>query len=220
MILVLDNYDSFVFNLARYFQRLGQETEVVRSDAIDADSVAELGPAAIVISPGPCTPKEAGCSVDVIRRLHTQIPILGVCLGHQAIVEALGGRVIRCSEAVHGRQSLVEHDGSGVFAGIPCPLPAGRYHSLVAEEAELPECLVVNARLADGTVMGVAHRELPVIGVQFHPESILTPHGYPLLANFLRLAGLGGEETSDHFLCELVEPNRPARVLPQQPVTF
>jgi len=190
MILLIDNYDSFVYNLARYFERLGHATRVVRNTAIDADGVRALRPAAIVLSPGPCTPQRAGCSLELVRRLHTELPILGVCLGHQAIAQALGGRIAAAKEPVHGRTSLIRHNGRGVFAELPNPLVGGRYHSLVVEEASLPECLEVTARTDDGTVMAIQHRTLPVVGLQFHPESILTEMGYPLLAAFLRLGGL------------------------------
>jgi anthranilate synthase component 2 len=190
MILLIDNYDSFVYNLARYFQRLGHPTLVVRNTAIDVAGVRALGPEAVVLSPGPCTPRQAGSSVAVVRELHREMPILGVCLGHQAIVEALGGRVVRAAEPVHGRTSRIRHDGRGVFRGLANPIVGARYHSLVVDEAALPECLEVSARTDDGTVMALRHRELPVVGLQFHPESILTDCGYELLAAFLWLAGL------------------------------
>jgi anthranilate synthase/aminodeoxychorismate synthase-like glutamine amidotransferase len=189
MILLIDNYDSFVFNLARYFQRLGQETYVVRNDAIDAGAVRTLAPSAIVLSPGPCTPNEAGCSLELVRSLHREVPILGVCLGHQVIGQAFGGRIVRAIESVHGRASRVQHCGRGIFAGIPNPLTACRYHSLAIERESLPKEFSVTATLDDGTIMAIEHRELPVFGVQFHPESVLTSHGYLLLANFLRLCG-------------------------------
>lgn len=190
MILLIDNYDSFVHNLARYLRRLGQETLVVRNDAIDVAGVIRLQPGAIILSPGPCTPHQAGCSLKIVRGLADTIPILGVCLGHQAIAAAWGGRIVRATEPRHGRASAVFHDGQGLFAGLPNPLIAGRYHSLVVEEATLPECLTITARTADGAIMAIRHRWQPVHGVQFHPESVLTPEGYPLLAAFLRLAGL------------------------------
>jgi len=189
MILLIDNYDSFVFNLARYFQRLGQATHVVRNTEIGVPEARAFRPAAIVLSPGPCTPHEAGCSLEIVRQLSGEVPMLGVCLGHQVIAEALGGRVIRAQEPVHGRTSPILHDGRGIFAGLPSPLVGCRYHSLVVEERSLPECLEVSARTEDGTVMAIRHRGLPLVGVQFHPESILTEHGYSLLAAFLRLAG-------------------------------
>ena len=190
VILLVDNYDSFVHNLARYFQRLGQETRIVRNDAILAKTIQSDPPRAIVLSPGPCTPRLAGCSVDVVRQLTGHVPILGICLGHQAIVEALGGRVIRAPEPMHGRSSLITHDEQGPFAGVPNPLLVGRYHSLIAEAATLPDCLVVAATTGDGQIMAVRHRQHPVMGLQFHPESILTDHGYRLLAGFLKLAAL------------------------------
>ena len=190
MILLIDNYDSFVYNLARYFQRLGQTTEVVRNTAIDVAGVRARRPEAIVISPGPCTPREAGCSLEVIRAVAGEIPLLGVCLGHQAIAEALGGRVVRAAEPVHGRTSRIRHQGRGIFAGLPDPIIGCRYHSLIVDEASLPEELEVTARTEDGLVMALQHRRFPLVGVQFHPESILTDAGYPLLAAFLRLAGL------------------------------
>jgi anthranilate synthase/aminodeoxychorismate synthase-like glutamine amidotransferase len=190
MILLIDNYDSFVFNLARYLRRLGQTTHVVRNTAIDAAGVRKLQADAVVLSPGPCTPREAGCSLDVVRQLAGHVPILGVCLGHQVIAEALGGRVVRAREPVHGRTSLVYHNGQGIFAGLVNPIVAGRYHSLVVEEASLPEELEITARTEDGTIMAIAHRQWPLVGLQFHPESVLTECGYPLLAAFLRLAGL------------------------------
>jgi anthranilate synthase/aminodeoxychorismate synthase-like glutamine amidotransferase len=190
MILLIDNYDSFVYNLARYFQRLGHDTRVVRNTAIDAAGVRALRPEAVVLSPGPCTPQQAGCSLEVVDQLHAELPILGVCLGHQAIAAALGGRLLRAQEPVHGRSSPIWHDGRGLFAGLPNPIVGCRYHSLVVEEASLPGCLEVSARTADGTVMALRHRELPVVGLQFHPESILTDLGYAILAGFLRLAGL------------------------------
>lgn len=190
MILLIDNYDSFVFNLARYFQRLGQPTEVVRNSAIDAAAAQALRPAAIVLSPGPCTPLEAGASLEIVRALHTSIPMLGICLGHQVIAQALGGRVVRSPEPVHGRSSRILHNGRGVFAGLASPLVAGRYHSLVVDEPSLPDSLEVTARTEDGLLMAMSHRRLPLVGLQFHPESILTPEGYPMLAGFLKLAGV------------------------------
>ncbi|MBS0261536.1 MAG: aminodeoxychorismate/anthranilate synthase component II [Planctomycetes bacterium] len=190
MILLIDNYDSFVYNLARYLVELGCQTEVVRNDALMVADVQRLSPQAIVISPGPCTPSEAGISLEVIRECGPRIPILGVCLGHQALAAALGGRVIRAPQPVHGRTSLVHHGGQGLFAGLPNPLRATRYHSLIAEEQSLPACLRITARTADGLPMALAHTTWPAYGVQFHPESILTEAGHRLLANFLRLAGI------------------------------
>jgi anthranilate synthase/aminodeoxychorismate synthase-like glutamine amidotransferase len=220
MILLIDNYDSFVFNLARYFERLGQETVVVRNDAIDAPSARAMRPAAIVLSPGPCTPIEAGCSLDIVRGLHDSIPILGVCLGHQAIAAALGGRVVRAWEPMHGRASEVWHDGHGIFADLPNPFSAGRYHSLVVEEQSLPEELAVSARTANGVVMAIEHRRRPVFGVQFHPESVLTECGYPLLASFLRIAGISVRAEMPSIDDERLRREAPACEVPQAPVTF
>lgn len=190
MLLLIDNYDSFVHNLARYFVELGCETAVVRNDAVTVEHVRAMAPSALVISPGPCTPQEAGVSCDLIRELGRSIPTLGVCLGHQAIAAALGGRVIRAPEPVHGRTSLVLHDNSPLYARLPNPFRATRYHSLIAEESSLPLELVVTARTPDGILMGLRHVHWPVFGVQFHPESILTQQGRHLLANFLDLAGI------------------------------
>jgi len=190
MILLVDNYDSFVYNLARYFQRLGQETCVVRNDQIEVAAIRRLKPEAIVISPGPCTPAEAGCSMEVVQRLWKEFPILGVCLGHQAIAAALGGRIQRARQPRHGRTSVVEHLGTPLFEKIPSPFTACRYHSLVVEQDSLGDDLRVSAISDEGTVMAIEHTEYPVYGVQFHPESVLTEHGYQLLANFLSLSGL------------------------------
>jgi anthranilate synthase/aminodeoxychorismate synthase-like glutamine amidotransferase len=190
MLLLIDNYDSFVHNLARYFEELGCRTLVVRNDRLAVDEAAALAPEAIVISPGPCTPAEAGISVELVRRLGPRIPILGVCLGHQAIAAAYGGRVVRAARPMHGRTSLVRHDGRDLLAGLPDPFPAARYHSLVVADEGLPAELEVRARTEDGTIMALAHRTFRVHGVQFHPESILTSVGPRILANFLALAGL------------------------------
>jgi anthranilate synthase component II len=219
MLLLIDNYDSFVFNLARYFERLGQETVVLRNDVANVENVRALKPAAIVLSPGPCTPTEAGCSLEIARELHESIPILGVCLGHQTIAAALGGRVVRAREPMHGRASAVSHNGKGIFAGVPNPFSAGRYHSLVVEEATLPESWIVTARTADGVVMAIVHRRQPVIGVQFHPESILTECGYPLLANFLRVAGTNVGTEIPSMASERIGPPAPSEI-PNVPVTF
>jgi anthranilate synthase/aminodeoxychorismate synthase-like glutamine amidotransferase len=189
MILFIDNYDSFVHNLARYFVRLGQETRVVRNDEITACDVAALQPDAIVLSPGPCTPQEAGCSVDVIRALHRICPILGVCLGHQAIGAAFGAATIRAPQPMHGRSSAVRHRGQGLFKNVPNPMIVGRYHSLMVDEAQLSDEFVLT-HSDDGVVMAMEHREYPLVGVQFHPESILTRGGYRLLANFLDRAAV------------------------------
>jgi len=202
-VLVIDNYDSFVFNLARYLERLGQRTRVVRNTAIDVAGVRAVAPRAIVLSPGPCAPQQAGCALAVVREFHRRVPMLGVCLGHQAIAEALGGRIVRAGEPVHGRTSPVVHEGRGVFAGLPSPIVATRYHSLVVEESSLPPVLDVTARTEDSTVMAIQHRELPVVGLQFHPESILTEHGYAILAAFLRLADLPVPDTLPTIAGEL-----------------
>jgi anthranilate synthase/aminodeoxychorismate synthase-like glutamine amidotransferase len=222
MILLIDNYDSFVFNLARYLERLGQPTLVVRNDAIDPVGVRQLRPAAVVLSPGPCAPAQAGCSLDVVRHLHQLLPMLGICLGHQTIAEALGGRVVRAAEPVHGRSSPVFHSGEGVFRGMANPFEACRYHSLVVDEASLPECLTVQARTADGVVMALAHRRRPVLGWQFHPESILTETGYQLLARFVALAGCTVPAELPTLADELVSPPVPEFVLPNgpTPITF
>lgn len=187
MILVIDNYDSFVFNVARYLVELGEEVEVVRNDALDLDAINRMRPEALVISPGPCAPDEAGLSLDAVGALSGRLPILGICLGHQCIGQAFGGRVVRAKEPMHGRASQVRHLGSDVFAGLPSPFPAGRYHSLAVELDE-GSPLKATAWSADGEIMGLAHRHHPTYGVQFHPESVLTGHGYDLMANFLRLA--------------------------------
>jgi anthranilate synthase/aminodeoxychorismate synthase-like glutamine amidotransferase len=189
VILLIDNYDSFVFNLARYLEELGQETVVVRSDALSVSDVAARKPQALVISPGPCTPNEAGISVDVVRELSGRIPMLGVCLGHQAIAAAFGGKIVRAPEPIHGRTSEIHHSGEGLFEGLPLPLRATRYHSLIVDESSLPCDLAITARTSDGLIMGLAHRSRPCFGVQFHPESVLTESGHTLLANFLHLAG-------------------------------
>jgi anthranilate synthase/aminodeoxychorismate synthase-like glutamine amidotransferase len=190
MILLIDNYDSFVHNLARYFQRLGQRTLVVRNDTIDAAYVRAMHPDAIVLSPGPCRPQQAGMSLDLVRQLHHELPVLGICLGHQIIAEAFGAKITSAPEPIHGRASTIEHNESGVFAGLPNPLCVGRYHSLIVEESSLPTELEITARTSDGVVMAIAHCALPIVGLQFHPESILTQCGYEILAGFLRLAGL------------------------------
>lgn len=187
-ILIIDNYDSFVHNLARHFRQLGQRTNVVRNDAISVPEIRELSPAAIVISPGPCTPIEAGISLAVVRELAEEFPILGVCLGHQCIVQGCGGQVIRSGGPMHGRSSAVDHTDSPMFANVPNPLKVGRYHSLIAEKLTMPESLKVTALATDGTIMAVEHKTLPVVGLQFHPESILTEDGYQLLTNFLKIA--------------------------------
>jgi anthranilate synthase/aminodeoxychorismate synthase-like glutamine amidotransferase len=188
MLLVIDNYDSFTYNLVQYLGELGQQVRVVRNNEVSVDDIVRMFPEAIVISPGPCTPNEAGISLEVISRLAGKIPILGVCLGHQAIGQAFGGKVIRAKEVVHGKTSRVFHDDKGIFAGLPNPFEATRYHSLVVERSSLPDCLEITAKTWDEEIMGLRHKSLPVEGVQFHPESFLTKVGKDLLRNFLRLA--------------------------------
>jgi len=183
MILLVDNYDSFTYNLAHLLEQLGGDVTVVRNDAIDADGAEELAPSHLVISPGPGRPADAGATLEIVKRLSGRVPTLGVCLGHQAIVEAYGGEVGQAKELVHGKSSQVAHDGRGLFAGLPADFEAGRYHSLAA--TRVPECFEIAARTADGEVMAVRHRDLPVDGIQFHPESVLTPLGPNLARNFL-----------------------------------
>lgn len=191
MILVIDNYDSFTYNLVQYLGELGEDPRVHRNDAVTVDEIAALSPDAIIISPGPCTPAEAGVSTPLISRLGGRIPILGVCLGHQCIGAACGAPVVRGRVPVHGKTSRIHHDGRTIFEGLPSPLVGTRYHSLVIDEAGLPEDLEVSARTEDGVIMGVRHRAALVEGVQFHPESVLTEHGHALLRNFLALARAG-----------------------------
>ena len=190
MLLVIDNYDSFTYNLVQYLGELGAELEVRRNDAIGVEQIGELAPTGIVISPGPCAPAQAGISVEAIRRWGSSIPILGVCLGHQAIGEAYGGAVVRADRVMHGKTSRVQHDGSGVFAGLPSPMEVMRYHSLIVERDSMPSCLEIIAVAEDDQreIHAVRHREHPVHGVQFHPESVMTPEGKALLRNFLELA--------------------------------
>lgn len=187
MILVIDNYDSFTYNLVQYFGELGAELVVKRNDEITVGEIAVMKPERIVISPGPCTPKEAGISNDVIRQFGSRTPLLGVCLGHQCMGDVFGGEVIRAPRLMHGKTSPIQHNGEGVFAGLPNPFEATRYHSLIVKRETLPDCLHVTADTAEGEIMGLRHREFPIHGVQFHPESILTIEGKTLLGNFLRL---------------------------------
>jgi anthranilate synthase/aminodeoxychorismate synthase-like glutamine amidotransferase len=206
MLLLIDNYDSFVYNLARYFAELGCAAEVVRNDAVTVEDVAAMSPAAVVLSPGPCTPNEAGIGLELVRQLAGSVPMLGVCLGHQTIAAALGGNVIRAREPVHGRTSMIRHDGRGLFEGLPNPFRATRYHSLVVDEATLPPELSVTARTGDGVPMALAHHRRPVFGVQFHPESVLTQGGHRMLANFLRAAGI---PAADHGSADYTDPPPP-----------
>ena len=187
MILVIDNYDSFTYNLVQYFGELGAEPLVRRNDEITLAEIAALKPERLVISPGPCTPKEAGISCDVLREFGGKMPILGVCLGHQCMGDVYGGEVVRAGRLMHGKTSPILHDGTGVFAGLPSPFEATRYHSLLVRRESLPDCLAVTAWTEEGEIMGLTHKELPVYGVQFHPESILTSEGKKLLGNFLSL---------------------------------
>jgi len=188
VVLLIDNYDSFVHNLARYVRELGGTTEVRRNDAITLEDVAAMAPSHIIVSPGPCTPREAGISNDVILRFGPRIPILGVCLGHQCLAAALGGRVVRAERPRHGKTSPIHHSGAGIFAGLPSPFEATRYHSLLVPREGLPECLEVVATTPEDEIMAVRHRSQPLWGVQFHPESVLTEHGHALLRNFLSLS--------------------------------
>ncbi len=219
MLLLIDNYDSFAHNLARYLTRLDADVHVVRNDRGGIADLLSLRPSAVVLSPGPCTPAEAGCCLDLVRLADPQLPILGVCLGHQVIVSACGGRVVR-GEPRHGRTSLIRHNGEGIFRHVPNPFAGCRYHSLVAHRDSLPAQLQVTAETDDGTIMAVQHRQRPVVGVQFHPEAILTEHGYLLLANFLRLAGMPPgrptPERGDELRCPITE----SKDLPSTPVTF
>ncbi|MED1743876.1 aminodeoxychorismate/anthranilate synthase component II [Brevibacillus borstelensis] len=185
MILMIDNYDSFTYNLVQYVGELGQELQVRRNDKITLEEIEQLAPDYLMISPGPCTPNEAGISMEAIRHFAGKIPILGVCLGHQSIGQVFGGKVLRAERLMHGKTSEVLHDGKTIFAGIPSPFTAARYHSLIVEEATLPPELEVTARTAEGEIMALRHREYPIEGVQFHPESIITQHGKKLLQNFL-----------------------------------
>ncbi len=187
MVLVIDNYDSFTYNLVQYLGELGAETEVRRNDQVSLTEIGRLQPERIVISPGPKTPSEAGICLDLIRTFAGKVPVLGVCLGHQAIGQAFGGRVIRAPEIMHGKTSLITHDGRTIFSGLPNPFPAARYHSLIVERETLPDCLAISATSPDGLIMGLRHKELAVEGVQFHPESVLTGAGMQLLRNFLAL---------------------------------
>ncbi|MBV1896969.1 MAG: aminodeoxychorismate/anthranilate synthase component II [Rhodobacteraceae bacterium] len=186
MLLLIDNYDSFTYNLVHYLGELGADVMVRRNDALDVQQAMAMNPAGIILSPGPCDPDQAGiCLALTAAAAETKTPLLGVCLGHQSIGQAFGGKITRCHEIVHGKLGQMQHSGTGLFAGLPTPFNATRYHSLIVERASLPECLTVTAELDDGTVMGLQHRELPIHGIQFHPESIASEHGHALLQNFL-----------------------------------
>jgi anthranilate synthase component II len=204
MIVLIDNYDSFTFNLVHYLGDLGAPVRVHRNDKVTVGAVMAADPDAIVLSPGPCTPKEAGICLDLIGAASASIPILGVCLGHQAIGDAFGGRVVRAPTPVHGKLSTIRHDGAGIFRGINAPFQATRYHSLVVERASLPDDLAVTADTEDGLIMGLSHRRLPAHGVQFHPESIASEHGHLMLKNFLDLAGSWNERTGRRAAAPIV----------------
>ena len=221
MLLLIDNYDSFVFNLARLFERLGQRTVVVRNDAVTAETIRQMAPQAVVLSPGPSTPERAGLTLELVQQLHTEIPFLGICLGHQTIAAALGGSVVRAAEPMHGRTSDIRHSGERLFEGLKSPMTVCRYHSLVVDAERLPEGLAVTAWAEDGTVMALEHTGLPLVGLQFHPEAILTEGGYLLLANFLRLVGCPHEPNVAGLAASENRSPRPVRPkLPDKPVTF
>lgn len=192
MILMIDNYDSFTYNLVQYLGQMGEEVMVYRNDEVSVGQIRDLAPDAIFISPGPCSPREAGITVDVIRELHHTTPIMGVCLGHQAIAYAFGGEVVRAQRIMHGKTSEIINDGRTIFTGLPNPFTAGRYHSLIVKRDSLPPCLEVSAETEHGEIMGIRHRDRPVEGIQFHPESILTPNGKRIIRNFLDLMGKEG----------------------------
>jgi anthranilate synthase component 2 len=197
MLLLIDNYDSFTYNLVHYLGELGADVVVKRNDALGVNEAMAMAPEAILLSPGPCDPAQAGICLELTRAAASaQVPLMGVCLGHQAIGEMFGGKVVRCHEIVHGKMGKMKHDGTGVFAGLPSPFEATRYHSLIVERESLPDCLEINAELEDGTIMGLRHKELPIHGVQFHPESIASEHGHKLLQNFLDIAGIQTKEVA------------------------
>jgi anthranilate synthase/aminodeoxychorismate synthase-like glutamine amidotransferase len=187
MILMIDNYDSFTYNLVQYLGQLGEEVTVRRNDEVTLAEIEAMNPEAIFLSPGPCSPEQAGITVDVIHAFHRRIPLMGVCLGHQAIGHAFGGRVVRADRIMHGKTSPILNDGRTIFQGLPSPFPAGRYHSLIVDRESLPDCLEVSAETEEGEIMGLRHREYPCEGIQFHPESILTPGGKRIIRNFLKL---------------------------------
>ncbi len=190
MLVIIDNYDSFTYNLVHFLGELGADSRVFRNDAVTPRDVLALGPTGIVLSPGPCDPDRAGICLELVEKAAGSVPVLGVCLGHQSVGQAFGGRIVRASKIMHGKLSVIRNDGTGVFAGLPSEFQATRYHSLVIDRASVPACLRVTAETDDGVVMGVSHIDLPVHGVQFHPESIASEHGHALLANFLRLTGM------------------------------
>ena len=186
MILMIDHYDSFTFNIVQYLRQMGEDVRVRRNDRITLEEIRRERPEAIFLSPGPCTPRETGVTIDVIQKFYSSVPLMGICLGHQCIGAAFGGEVVRAERIMHGKVSPVEHDGKTIFAGLPNPFPAGRYHSLLVRPESLPSCLEVSARTAEGEIMGLRHRDYPVEGIQFHPESVLTPQGKRIFRNFLK----------------------------------
>lgn len=221
MIVLIDNYDSFAANLARYFCLLGQEVRICRNDRVDAADIDALGASSVVLSPGPCTPDEAGNSLEIVRALHRDLPMLGICLGHQTIAAALGADIVRAKVPMHGRTSLVEHDDSCLFADVPKNFEVCRYHSLVVDPGSLPRDLQATAHTRDGSVMAFQHEWLPLFGLQFHPESILTQHGLTLLQNFLTKIGAAKPvDVSGLAEHEYRPSDKPAPPLPDQPVTF
>jgi len=189
MILMIDNYDSFTFNIVQYLEQMGEKVETYRNDKITPEEIKRKNPRAIFLSPGPCTPKEAGITVDVISEFYKDVPIMGICLGHQSIGYAFGAKVLRADRIMHGKTSQVKHDGKTIFAGLPNPFPAGRYHSLIVVRETLPDFLEVSAETEEGEIMGLRHKEYPVEGIQFHPESVLTPQGKRIIRNFLKYTG-------------------------------
>ncbi len=189
MILMIDNYDSFTFNIVQYLEQMGENVTVYRNDKINIQEIKKMKPAAIFLSPGPCTPLEAGITVDVVRELHTELPIMGICLGHQSIGYAFGGEIVRAGRIMHGKTSPVKHDGKTIFAGLPNPFIAGRYHSLLVARDTMPLCLEISAQTDEGEIMGLRHKDYPVEGIQFHPESVLTPQGKRVIRNFLKYTG-------------------------------
>ncbi|MDD5342899.1 MAG: aminodeoxychorismate/anthranilate synthase component II [Smithella sp.] len=189
MILMIDNYDSFTFNIVQYLEQMGEKVETYRNDKITTEEIKRKKPRAIFLSPGPCTPKEAGITIDVVREFYKDVPIMGICLGHQSIGYAFGAKIVRADRIMHGKISQVKHDGKTIFAGVPNPFPAGRYHSLIVVRETLPEFLEVSAETEEGEIMGLRHKKYPVEGIQFHPESVLTPQGKRIIRNFLKYTG-------------------------------
>jgi anthranilate synthase/aminodeoxychorismate synthase-like glutamine amidotransferase len=187
MILMIDNYDSFTFNIVQYLGQMGEDVRVYRNDKISIDEIKKFNPQAIFLSPGPCSPREAGITVDVIKEFHETVPIMGICLGHQSIGFAFGGEVVRADRIMHGKTSVINHDGKTIFSGLPNPFTAGRYHSLLVRSETLPDCLEVSAQTDEGEIMGLRHKKYPVEGIQFHPESVLTPQGKRIIRNFLKI---------------------------------